>query len=428
MSMSGVNRGRRSLDTCRDEFTAVVENGKTKMRCNHCRMTISNHTATLKNHLARRHDNGSTIQSYDPPNANRAGDSAESYGKEDPAQREAEDAGRERDEGEEQEASSAAEDQANGPTLGKKDLKKRTQRSSFAQEDDSAVERSNQEKRQQDDEANAEEKGAEKKRKVDAVAPDAHVALVTTTTTEKDGEKPLPLIDHQEFADMNRGKDKHPLDRRLCVFELMLDFSVGWHCEAMGGSELLLHWCSFLEQIIPELCALANGNPSLRDGALSAALEEYVEAKSFGYYLANHRLLPRHDLPNVQKSEYLGGIIDLTGEFGRIAVETSRMLTFIEYVHSAGELMRYAVVKATSRNVNEVERCRAMVEAISGELIQFDFRNGPLRKKFDSVKYNLRKLENTLYELSLITKSGITVQPHSVDDEAQGHDDDAVVQ
>lgn len=55
--------------------------------------------------------------------------------------------------------------------------------------------------------------------------------------------------------------------------------------------------------------------------------------------------------------------------------------------------MRYAVVKATARDADEVERCRSMVEAISGELIQFDFRNGPLRKKYDSVKYNLRKLE-----------------------------------
>ena len=59
----------------------------------------------------------------------------------------------------------------------------------------------------------------------------------------------------------------------------------------------------------------------------------------------------------------------------------------------SGELMRLAVVKATVRDVEEVKRCKAMVEAISGELIQFDFRNGPLRRKFDSVKYNLRKLE-----------------------------------
>lgn len=63
---------------------------------------------------------------------------------------------------------------------------------------------------------------------------------------------------------------------------------------------------------------------------------------------------------------------------------------------TVGELMRYAVVKATARDVEEVKRCKAMVEAISGELIQFDFRNGPLRRKFDSVKYNLRKLEVSL--------------------------------
>lgn len=55
--------------------------------------------------------------------------------------------------------------------------------------------------------------------------------------------------------------------------------------------------------------------------------------------------------------------------------------------------MRYAVVKATARDVAAVERCRAIVDAISGELIQFDFRNGGLRRKFDSIKYNLRKLE-----------------------------------
>ena len=33
--------------------------------------------------------------------------------------------------------------------------------------------------------------------------------------------------------------------------------------------------------------------------------------------------------------------------------------------------------------------------------MQFDLRNGSIRKKYDSLKYTLRKLENTLYELSL---------------------------
>lgn len=116
-----------------------------------------------------------------------------------------------------------------------------------------------------------------------------------------------------------------------------------------------------------------------------------------------------------------------------------------------GELTRYAVVKATARDIAEVKRCRAMVEAISGELIQFDFRNGPLRKKYDSVKYNLRKLEvrrvvhaaavpgvvtdaealllslqNTLYELSLITNSGLAIRSDAVQDDPK--DDSAAAQ
>ena len=33
--------------------------------------------------------------------------------------------------------------------------------------------------------------------------------------------------------------------------------------------------------------------------------------------------------------------------------------------------------------------------------MQFDLRNGAIRKKYDSLKYTLRKMENTLYELSL---------------------------
>ncbi|GMF23009.1 unnamed protein product [Phytophthora fragariaefolia] len=199
-------------------------------------------------------------------------------------------------------------------------------------------------------------------------------------------------------------------------------------------------------QVIPELVALTEQNPSLRDGALSSSLEEYAEAKSFCYYLDTKRLLPRRDVPVVQKNEYLGGVIDFTGE-----KNTNVELSCVPGVSSCpprarsfstiGELVRYAVVKATARDVEEVKRCKAMVEAISGELIQFDFRKGPLRRKFDAVKYNLRKLEvgfgvlqaqsrckrcfendallfsiyqNTLYELSLVTNSGLTLQAHSV--------------
>jgi hypothetical protein len=41
------------------------------------------------------------------------------------------------------------------------------------------------------------------------------------------------------------------------------------------------------------------------------------------------------------------------------------------------------------------------VDAIFGAMLQFDLRNGPARKKFDSLKYTLKKLESLLYELQL---------------------------
>lgn len=39
-------------------------------------------------------------------------------------------------------------------------------------------------------------------------------------------------------------------------------------------------------------------------------------------------------------------------------------------------------------------------------MLEFDFRNGPLRRKFDGLKYALRLVEDIIFESSLIDKSG----------------------
>ena len=94
-----------------------------------------------------------------------------------------------------------------------------------------------------------------------------------------------------------------------------------------------------------------------------------------------------------------------------------------------GELNRYAVLQATRRDVEAVRACRGLVEGIFGQFLQvsrclliatvlllckqltcegqcglyhrtnvavclqYDLRNGAIRKKFDSLKYTLKKLE-----------------------------------
>lgn len=79
---------------------------------------------------------------------------------------------------------------------------------------------------------------------------------------------------------------------------------------------------------------------------------------------------------------YLGGCLDFTGELGRLAV-----------------------LKATRRDVRAVERIRDILDEFYAQLINFDFRNGALRKKYDALKYAVKKVETLMYELSLQTVS-----------------------
>ncbi|MEW5299749.1 MAG: hypothetical protein WDW36_002730 [Sanguina aurantia] len=118
--------------------------------------------------------------------------------------------------------------------------------------------------------------------------------------------------------------------------------------------------------------------PMLRPGTYSAFIEEYAEAAVFRTFLQEGRLALSSELPLTDPEEYLGGVMDFTGE-----------------------LNRYSIMRATVRDKAAVQACRDLVDALMGKFLQFDFRNGNLRKKFDSLKYTLQKMENTLYELSL---------------------------
>ncbi|GAB4820549.1 hypothetical protein N2152v2_007595 [Parachlorella kessleri] len=151
-----------------------------------------------------------------------------------------------------------------------------------------------------------------------------------------------------------------------------------------------------------ELLPIIRSNPTLRQGSFSAAIEEYAEACAFREYLASGRLLSSREIDLAETEEYLGGVLDFTGE-----------------------LNRYAVARATVRDKEAVQRCRDLVEAIMGQFLRFDLRNGSLRKKFDSIKYTLKKMEQLLYELSL-AEAGLTKKPEEVlEKNAAGTTDDA---
>lgn len=61
--------------------------------------------------------------------------------------------------------------------------------------------------------------------------------------------------------------------------------------------------------------------------------------------------------------------------------------------HTLVELNRYAVLRATARDIDGVLRCRDVCDQLFGQLMLFEWRNGNLRRKFDAVKYTVKKLE-----------------------------------
>ena len=66
-----------------------------------------------------------------------------------------------------------------------------------------------------------------------------------------------------------------------------------------------------------------------------------------------------------------------------------------------GELVRKAVYLAGKGKVKDVIRIKELVDTLYGELLSFDFRENEIRRKFDSMKYDLKKLEDLVLELKL---------------------------
>lgn len=111
-------------------------------------------------------------------------------------------------------------------------------------------------------------------------------------------------------------------------------------------------------------------------GAFNAALEEYVEAQCFMAFVKNKNI-PTYKELKVGFEQYLLGLCDFTGELGR-----------------------RAVLQATIKNKKEVQRIRDIIDEVYGFFSQLNLGNSELRKKSDSIKWNLKKVEDLLYDVN----------------------------
>lgn len=115
-------------------------------------------------------------------------------------------------------------------------------------------------------------------------------------------------------------------------------------------------------------------------GVYNAAMEEYAEAMCFLHYVKTGKLLSPAKL-KISGETYLMGVCDLTGELARRSVRL-----------------------ATKKKHKELEKLRDLVDDIHAFFASLNLRNSELRKKYDSIKWNLKKVEEVLYDIKIRKK------------------------
>lgn len=110
------------------------------------------------------------------------------------------------------------------------------------------------------------------------------------------------------------------------------------------------------------------------EGSYKIGVAEYVEAVLYYHYVHKGELKSLQ----VEPDYFVLGLADLPGELGR-----------------------RAVFLAGKGKVEEVVKIKDMIDMIYGELLKFDLRDNESRRKVDSVKYDLRKLEDLVLDLKL---------------------------
>lgn len=131
-------------------------------------------------------------------------------------------------------------------------------------------------------------------------------------------------------------------------------------------------------KVIAKLNKLLAQDPHLAIvGAYGEAVEEYVEASCYFSLLAK-KTLPTPLQLGVDVDSYLPGLCDLVGELVRKAINS--------------------VIAGDTKTALEI---RDFVAQVYQELMLFDFRNTPTRRKFDSIKYGLEKLEDLALQIKM---------------------------
>jgi len=112
--------------------------------------------------------------------------------------------------------------------------------------------------------------------------------------------------------------------------------------------------------------------------SFSSAIEKFTTCRLYCNFFEAGKILSLDEVQPCTDEEYLGGCIGM-----------------------GHELLEYCVGRAAEADLSTIRYCHTLVTQLSDELNQFEFRNSPLRRKYDSLKYIVKKLTDMIYELGL---------------------------
>lgn len=109
------------------------------------------------------------------------------------------------------------------------------------------------------------------------------------------------------------------------------------------------------------------------------------------------------------ETEQLASLEEVSSLLGLNTTTTIR-LDIEEYLaglcHLSNELARLSVNCVTAEDYSRPVRIAEFINSLNTGFRQLNLKNDHLRKKFDSIKYDLKKVEEVVYDLSIRSLTG----------------------
>jgi predicted translin family RNA/ssDNA-binding protein len=185
-----------------------------------------------------------------------------------------------------------------------------------------------------------------------------------------------------EFADIKRELEASDKKREEMIAksrEIVKQSKTAIYALQRGDSKTAASVIAVMKKGVAELKPYSEN--SAFSGTIKPAIQEYVEAACFNEFVLTGKMLPRKEL-GISAEHYVAGLCDLSGE-----------------------IVRKAINAAINDDTALVLSAKKFVETLYYGLLQLDLRNGELRKKFDGIKYDLKKLEDVVLSLKLQRKA-----------------------